>query len=324
MSKPAQLNECSVVGCGLITLDLVVGHDARTKYVGAGGTCGNVLSILGYLGIPSAAVARLGSDSAGETVVTHLKIAGVNTDLVSLLDGVSTPRVAEILNGNGKHHFLFKCPQCGARLPRFRPPDDETLHSLADTASGASVFFFDRASKSIVAAAKRFKAAGALIYFEPGVASNTRWVREAVQAADIVKYSRHRIHSDPEEWLPASVFTDSVIIETNGASGLRYWIDGMCYSKEAVTASEIIDTAGAGDWCSAGIIRQLLGAEHNVRLSDAVVSTAIQKGQQLAADSVSYVGALGFMNLSSRAELLDLRPPPIACSLCQLIPRSND
>ena len=324
MSKPARLSECSVVGCGLITLDLVVGPDVRTRYVGAGGTCGNVLSILGYLGTPSAAVARLGNDSAGETVVAHLKMAGVNTDFVSLLDGVSTPRVAEILDGNGKHHFLFKCPRCGNRLPRFRPPCDETLRSLVDTTSGASVFFFDRASKSIVATAKRFKAAGALIYFEPGVASSTRWVQEAVQEADIVKYSRHRIHSDPEEWLPAGVFTHSVVIETNGASGLRYWIDGTCYTKEAATASLVIDTAGAGDWCSAGIIRELLGSERSVRLSETVVSTAIQKGQQLAADSVSYVGALGLMNSSSRVELLDVGPPPIACQLCQLLPRSSE
>ena len=50
----------TVYGTGLVALDIVIGSDANeSAYHWAGGTCGNVLTILSYLNWTSFPIARL-------------------------------------------------------------------------------------------------------------------------------------------------------------------------------------------------------------------------------------------------------------------------
>ncbi len=68
-----------VVGAGLIALDVVL--DERTDTpprLWAGGTCGNVLSILAFLGWRSLPVSRLARDAASRLIIRDLKRWGVD------------------------------------------------------------------------------------------------------------------------------------------------------------------------------------------------------------------------------------------------------
>ena len=73
------------VGSGLIALDVMM--DERTDApprLWTGGTCGNVLSILAFLGWKSLPVARLARDAASRLIVRDLKRWGVSTEFLSV------------------------------------------------------------------------------------------------------------------------------------------------------------------------------------------------------------------------------------------------
>ena len=64
----------TIIGTGLVALDVVLRRTGSSPpRFWAGGTCGNVLAILGFLDWKPVAVARLRPDSAGQRVVEDLK-----------------------------------------------------------------------------------------------------------------------------------------------------------------------------------------------------------------------------------------------------------
>ena len=66
-----------VLGTGLVALDVVIADDATTDPIlCAGGTCGNVLIALAFLGWDAYPIARLRSDSASKRVVERPETLG--------------------------------------------------------------------------------------------------------------------------------------------------------------------------------------------------------------------------------------------------------
>ena len=87
-----QTNTPVAVGIGLVALDVVLtdAKDQQPRYF-AGGTCGNVLIILRYLGWRSNPVARLSPGAAADCLLDDLKGLGVSTDFVTRQRDGSTP-----------------------------------------------------------------------------------------------------------------------------------------------------------------------------------------------------------------------------------------
>ena len=163
------------------------------------------------------------------------------------------------------------------------------------------VFFFDRVSRGALVLAKASAERGAAVVFEPSAVGNPALFRKAWEIAHVVKYSHERLHELP----PAveSANGERLQIETLGQEGLRYrtGLPG-CTSKSwqrlgALPAEEVRDTAGAGDWCTAGIIHKLAqaGGANLRRVDDADLREAIRYGQALAAWTCSFEGARGGM-----------------------------
>ena len=68
-----------VFGAGLIALDVVIGATPEAPVRSyAGGTCGNVLAILAFLGWEAYPIARLNADVASERVRSDLSRWGVH------------------------------------------------------------------------------------------------------------------------------------------------------------------------------------------------------------------------------------------------------
>ena len=66
-----------VFGTGLIALDLVIGPDPESPVRSwAGGTCGNVLSILSFLGWDAYPIARMNGDPAPNESGRHGTLGG--------------------------------------------------------------------------------------------------------------------------------------------------------------------------------------------------------------------------------------------------------
>ena len=81
-----------VFGTGLIALDLVIGPDPETPVRSwSGGTCGNVLSILAWLGWDAYPIARMNGDVASERVRADMTHWGVHLDWTTCAPTTDTP-----------------------------------------------------------------------------------------------------------------------------------------------------------------------------------------------------------------------------------------
>jgi hypothetical protein len=109
------------------------------------------------------------------------------------------------------------------------------------------------------------------------------------------------------------LFLDSSIpieIQTMGENGLRYrsslWEESMDWSYlKPYPVGELVDAAGAGDWCTAGIIH-VLGQNSINSISRKRLETALNLGQCLAAINCHFEGARGSMYSISKHSLFSL------------------
>ena len=156
----------------MIALDLVVGSDSEAP-IGcwAGGTCGNVLSILAYLKWDAYPVARLNGDVASQRVCADMRRWGVHLDWMDCVPTTDSPivvhRIRRAKDGQSKHRFSWLCPNCGKWLPGFRPITVDAVERIKPTLAGASVFFFDRLSRGTLMLAAEASDCGAVVVFEP-------------------------------------------------------------------------------------------------------------------------------------------------------------
>jgi fructokinase len=295
----------TVLGSGLLALDVVISEvsGVPARYW-AGGTCGNVLIALSYLGWESQPVARLQTGPAAQRILHDLKKWGVTDRFIKVSEDGSTPVIVErITRGAGgipRHSFSWRCPECGTQFPGYKPVLTSMAEEIALESVPPKVFFFDRATPGALWLAKSSAERGALIVFEPSSIRNPVPFRQAWEVSHIVKYSHERLSELPEineEGGPR------LQIETLGEAGLRYRKvspagRGSRWSElKAFQVEQIKDTAGSGDWCTAGIIDQAgrEGAKGLFGLSDNDLRAAFLYGQALAAWNCGFEGPRGGM-----------------------------
>lgn len=299
----------TVIGTGLIALDVVVADSFKSDpLLCAGGTCGNVLTALAYLDWNAFPIARLRADAASKRVTEDLRSWGVNLDFVSIGVEGSTPVVVQHIRrnkaGDPTHSFSRKCPKCGTWLPWYKAVRAADVLEIATRLPRAEVFYFDRTSKGAVELARNAKEGGSLVVFEPSSGSEPLQLAEALKSAHIVKIASDRLVGN-EGILDAA--QPLLVIETQGSEGLRYKFRGTARSGrwEKVPAfkyAPVIDTAGAGDWCTAGIISELgtLGIDGLAKATNKVVLAALTTGQAMAAWACQFNGARGGMYEASK------------------------
>jgi len=296
------------LGTGLIALDVVIDlSDGGKASVWAGGSCGNVLTILAFLGWSSYPIANHKDDSTSKTILDDLARWGVKSEFMFRSKKGVTPIVIEKLyhdENQSTHKFHFKCPVCGAQLPRNRPISYGLVSKIESDLPSAKVFYFDRVSKAAVNIAKQQKKNGALVIFEPSILSREQLFRESLEVAHVVKYSTSQID--------ISHFKANIPLEiqTLGAKGLKFRSSSTS-NKEwqglpAFSLSGLVDSTGAGDWCTAGIVHSIgqKGADGFIAASAEELKDALLFGEALAALKCMYKGARGIMYNLSREELL--------------------
>jgi sugar/nucleoside kinase (ribokinase family) len=304
------------MGTGLIALDVIVTADeASPPKLCTGGTCGNVLLALRFLGFDAAPVCRLQDDAAGSLILKELRGLGVSTAYVSAAEDGSTPVIVQTIRtppgGIPIHTFSWRCPNCGARFPGYKPVLASEAESIAAAMPVPTVFFFDRVSRGAIMLASRAAELGAVVVFEPSGVGDLSLFREAWSVAHVVKYSHERLAELPDGF----EFSESQVlqIETLGSDGLRY---RARFGKRTATpwrmsaalkAPIVKDTAGAGDWCTAGLLHMLgrSGAEGFRRATPDEMERGVRFGQALAAWNCGYVGARGGMCHTTLQECLD-------------------
>ncbi|MDP3072369.1 MAG: carbohydrate kinase family protein [Opitutaceae bacterium] len=302
------------VGSGFVALDmLLVGHErvnANEQY--AGGSCGNVLSILSHLDWESYPVARLGTDRLAKRVLADFAESGVNTEFVFRAPTGVTPvvvvRLAERRDGSIQPRFEWKHPKSGDWLPRYRPFPKTKAEEVAPQLPDAGVFYFDRAEKSALVMAEKMRERGAVVFFEPSSCKDDSLFTDCLAVSDIVKYSKDRISEPPRNPVSRSPRLE---IQTLGKDGLRYRLKagnhpGQWKTMTAFTVDSLVDSTGCGDWCSAGVINKLCrdGREKFLERDDSEIAAALRYGLALAAINCQYQGARGPMYHLSRDKFL--------------------
>ena len=212
-------------GTGLIALDLLVGPDPEVLVpCWAGGTCGNVLSILAYLGWDAYPVARMNGDSASKRVLADMERWGVCLDWVNCVPTTHTPIVVQKLqrgrDGRSKHRFSWLCPNCGEWLPPFKAITIGAVEKVKPALVDASVFFLDRLSRANLTLAAEASAHGAVVVFEPSSKSTDKMMAEAIALAHVIKYTDDRLAGIDGIWADDSAVL--LEVQTLGEKGLKY------------------------------------------------------------------------------------------------------
>jgi sugar/nucleoside kinase (ribokinase family) len=294
----------AVVGTGLVALDVIYGLDQTCgPDLYAGGTCGNVLAALAFLGWASYPVARLANDAAGSRVLSDLASCGVRTDFASLDPRRPTPvmlqRIRIDSEGRVVHRFATRCPDCGGFFPQYTPVPREPLGTVTSALPSPEVVFVDRVSPGAVLLAETAYQHGSLIYFEPSAACDARLVARMLAVTHVLKYSQDRSHL----FARPSHAVVPLEIETRGSQGLRF--RGTMFGAAGrawrvipgFVVPQLRDTAGAGDWMSAGLIDFVAqaGAIDFEALPLDVIEEGLRTGQAFSAWTCGFEGARGGM-----------------------------
>lgn len=295
----------TIVGAGLIALDVVLADpSSREASVYAGGTCGNVVSILSYLGWESKAIGFLGRDIAGTRVLADLRRCGVNCDALIAVEAVRTPVFLQVVNTQGHHpthSFLTECPSCGELLYRDHL-DALPAYDFRSGASAPDVLFIDRLSRSALDLARAARASGCLVMYEPSTKSDADYWNEILRIVDVLKYSADRLV--PENFNAAlPVGHGFWEVQTAGDKGLRFrrrdheTIASAWKHLDAMPVARVVDTCGPGDWCTAGFLSHLLRSHSSAPslIHENDLTEALRVGQILAAWACGFAGARGGM-----------------------------
>lgn len=297
-----------IAGTGLIALDVLLRDENAAIYTALGGSTGNVLAILAFLGWRSFPIAHIGHDPAGNSLLNEFKSMGTDTRFLVSQGRIQTPVIYQWPGDEEKtHRFSFACPLCGSK----RKFSDYVLsqdlaHSVTETVADLQVFYFDRITPLALKLAKIYRDRGTIIFFEPSdMSANAEELQYALQLTHILKYADDRISSLMDFDLSNVV----VEIQTLGANGLRFRAPSLTTEwlyLPAIAVPYIADTAGAGDWCSAGLLYELF-SEDNF-MSSALFKynklySALRFGQALSALNCMYEGARGMMYSKSSTYL---------------------
>lgn len=302
--SPSMTKKPICFGAGLVALDVILnGSPATLPKLSAGGSCGNVLSILSYLGWNSYPIGRLSNNRAGEELVRDLDRWNIHSDhLFRSLEG-STPiiihRIKRDKLGKPIHRFEFKDPETGSWLPQFKPITKQMAAGVLEGGTNPDVFYFDRPNPGTLELAQKLREQGTIICFEPSSMKDKVLFEKFLSVTDILKYSHERL---PDYKLHFKFPRCFLEIETRGKEGLLFrsknhsdpnrWHNVLGFELQ-----EIVDGAGAGDWCTSGILHQLCSEGRGVFYKTGIkkLHSALLFGSALGAMNCYYDGARGLM-----------------------------
>lgn len=300
-----------VLGTGLIALDIILDADRNLISYGLGGSAGNVLSILASLGWRSSPVGKLGCDVAADIILDEFRSLKANLELIVQEHSAPTPVIYQHqldMLGGKTHKFSFACPVCGEKRswhsPVIQLPPKEVLNAIQP-----NVVYMDRATQIGVQIAEHYKNQNVLIFFEPSAVGNDpELFSQALAVADVVKYADDRL-DDLEAFDRSHVFVE---ICTMGSDGLRFRAPSLgndWVRLDAFSAPAIIDTSGAGDWCTSGMLHYLFDHDLNFSIRNVTynhLTKALRFGQALSALNCMAMGARGLARSLPRSKINNL------------------
>ena len=291
-----------------------------------GNTCGNVMTMLPYLGVKTFPVAKLDMSPQGYQMKRDMKGYGADVRFVSntLSGGTTVLRCVHKLDMDGKPTMGHKGSTAGKPWsgPSARPARkylsskggevDFLVESMGFT---PDVFFFDIAQAGHRILAERLREKGTLVYFECDsdghrIEDETR--RQAayraflrcVEASDVVKMSGQYV----QDLSFAEAYQDKLFIQTLGVEGLRFKLGrGEWIKLDPIMNSDYKDYEGAGDWTSTTLIAALC-SRNMLKVKDMTeeaVKEMLMMAQTMASYSVGFIGSKGMIHADEDYKMQD-------------------
>ena len=296
----------TIIGSGIYNLDTIVVRDYpewprlrpftdNVVLEEVGGTCGNVMSILAWMGWDAKPLACLDDSPEGLKITEDLKRYGCDCRYVTNTPGGGTTllRCTHKKTADGEHVMSVRAGSPGgSRFPKrhFLRARDEAPAFLESIDEAPVVFFFDDPAAGNRLIAKGLRERGSLVYFEPSkVVTNTDL--EAVAISDVIKFSNENV---PDVSF-VDAYKDKVFIQSMGAKGARFKFKGEPWVMiEDATNESVVDTEGAGDWLSSEYINAIIGVGKDFTYED--VRNALLTAMGWAGVSVRYMGSKGLIH----------------------------
>jgi fructokinase len=228
-----------------------------------GGAPANVAVGLARLGVPAAFLGKVGDDPFGHFLEQTFSGAGVDTRHMRFDTEARTGLAFVSLRANGERDFLFYRNPSADMLYRADEIPDEALAGCRVFHFGSLSLIQEPSRGATLDAARRAREAGALISYDPNLRpplwpdldTARREILAALPLADVVKVSE-----EEAAFLGASLFQGHVrlVAATRGEGGCSLRLrDGPAVEVPGYRVA-VVDTTGAGDGFTAGMLAGLL------------------------------------------------------------------
>jgi fructokinase len=296
-----------IVICGEALVDLVPTPDGAGYLAKPGGSPANVAVGLGRLGLDSRLLARLSHDHFGQMIRRHLLDSRV--DLSLAVDAAQPTTVAMVrLNAAGDAAYTFYVAEATDGAWRVDDIPGDLAPGAALHVSGSLALVVPGMHESIGMLMRR-EHGNRVISFDPNPRQALTpdvgvWVtamREWVGLADIVKVSEEDLAwTFPDRAIDEVAATlrecgPAVVIVTRGGDGVYALGPAGSVSLPGPTV-DLVDTVGAGDAFTAGLLASLeigghLSPSALPVLTEEVLIDALRFAQKVAAITCSRPGA---------------------------------
>ncbi|MEG1645782.1 MAG: carbohydrate kinase [Clostridia bacterium] len=276
------MNKLICIGECLIDF-LPMNNDGVSYIAKAGGAPANVCASVAKLGGEAYYLGKLSTDSFGQFLLSAIKDCGVNTDFVQFCQN-NTALAMVTLDKNGDRKFAFYRENT-ADLLLDKAEISEDMFECGDVLHFCSVGLVESPTKyAHERAIELARAKGAKVSFDVNVRLGL-WqseelcksaIKQFLAYADIVKVTDEELQlitEEKEEILAVSELLKmspnaQIIFVTKGKNGATVYdrtLDN--FTRNAVDV-KVVDTTGAGDCFSGGILFKLLQGTAKLNLSD--------------------------------------------------------
>ena len=265
-----------------------------------GNTCGNVATILPYLGVQTFPIGHFDLSEQGLKIKADLQRYGADVRFVENSENGGTTLLRCTHKRDkmtGEHTTSFRATSPGSRFPkrRFIRVRDEAPVFIEALDFVPDVFFFDAAEAGLRFIAGELRQRGTSVYFEPESDADKKKFVKAVEVSDIVKFSHEKV----ADLSFVDHYTDKLFIRTMGAEGLEFNLCGQGWVKVvSVPNDNVVDWEGAGDWTTSQFIACL--CERDIlsisQMTTGSVRECLEIACTTASHSVSYLGSKGMID----------------------------
>lgn len=313
------MKQYSLVTMGELLVDLtqvgVQENGVALLAANPGGAPANVAVAAARLGLKPAFIGRVGQDAFGKNLRGVLHENGVDTTGLSADDSVPTTLAVVTVNDAGERSFAF-----------YRSPGADLCLKAEDVPTelleGAQIFHFgsvsltaDPCKTAVLESAKKAKAAGAIITYDPNYRpalwdSEARAIAEMrapLPLVDILKISDEEVElvsgkTTVEEGAKALLDKGiGLVLITLGAEGVYYATKTFC-GRVGGFSVKVADTNGAGDTFFGAFLSRVSARGGVDNLGQGELEQMLRYANAAAALTTSRPGAIPAMPTADEVE----------------------